>query len=393
MRLLVLNAGSSSLKFDLIETEEGASRRLRSGSFVDDHGVLRLETEPAATSAPPPLRTLDAAADFLLGWLSDEKLLGDLDATVHRVVHGGERFRATTRLNDLDLAALALLDDLAPLHNPPARAVIARVRARLGTTLPLVAVFDTAYYASLPEAAWRYAIPARWYAEHGIRRYGFHGTAHRYLCQAARARIPSGRPTRRIVSLQLGRGCSVTATLDERAVATSMGFTPLEGLVMGTRSGDIDPGALLYMLEHSGMSVEEIRRDLNSASGLLGVSGRSADMRELLELERRGDAGAQLAIEIFCRRARHYLGAYVSELGAVDIIAFGGGIGEHAPEIRRRILENFEWAGVVLDPATNRTSSAGSIAAAGSATAIEVIRVDEASVMAAEAAALLARAA
>ena len=393
MRFLILNAGSSSLKFDLMETAEGTSRRLRSGSFVDAHGALRLETDAAPPAAPGTLRTLDAAADFLLTWLAGEKLLADLSATVHRIVHGGEKFRATTRLNDLDLATLASLDEIAPLHNPPARAVIARVRARLGAALPLIGVFDTAYYASLPEAAWRYAVPARWYAQFGVRRYGFHGTAHRYLCQAARARLAPARPTRRIISLQLGRGCSVTASLDDRAVATSMGFTPLEGLVMGTRSGDIDPGALLYVLEHSGMSVDEIRSELNSASGLLGLSGRSADMRELLALEERGDAGAALAIEIFCRRARHYLGAYVSELGAVDVIAFGGGIGEHAPEIRRRILEKFEWAGIVLDPDANRTSPAGSIAAAGSATAIEVIRVDEASVMAAEATALLARAA
>jgi acetate kinase len=391
MRFLILNAGSSSLKFDLMEAAEGTSHRLRSGSFVDAHGALRLETDAASPPAPATLRTLDAAADFLLAWLSDEKLLGDLSATVHRIVHGGEKFRATTRLNDLDLATLASLDELAPLHNPPARAVIARVRARLGAALPLVGVFDTAYYTSLPEAAWRYAVPARWYAECGVRRYGFHGTAHRYLCQTARARLTPAHPARRIISLQLGRGCSVTASLDDRAVATSMGFTPLEGLVMGTRSGDIDPGALLYMLEHGGMSVEEIRSELNSASGLLGLSGRSADMRELLALEQEGDAGAALAIEIFCRRARHYLGAYVSELGAVDVIAFGGGIGEHAPEIRRRILENFAWAGISIDEDANRAPGAVSIAAANSRTAVEVVRVDEASVLADEAMALLQR--
>lgn len=393
MRLLVLNAGSSSLKFELIESAAAASRRLRSGSFVDENGALRLETDAAAPPAPPALRTLDAAADFLLTWLAGEKQLSDLSATVHRIVHGGEKFRATTRLNDPELAALASLDELAPLHNPPARAVIARVRARLGEALPLIGVFDTAYYASLPEAAWRYAVPERWYRKYGVRRYGFHGIAHRHMCQTVRARLAPHRPTRRIVSLQLGRGCSVTASLDDRAVATSMGLTPLEGLVMGTRSGDIDPGALLHMLEHGGMSAQQIRRELNSASGLLALSGRSADMRELLALEQKGDAGAALAVEIFCRRARHYLGAYVSELRGVDVIAFGGGIGEHAPEIRRRILANFEWAGIVLDPTTNRTSSASSIGSANSATAIEVIRVDEASVMAAEAAALLAHAA
>jgi acetate kinase len=394
MRLLVLNAGSSSLKFELVEIGAGgALRRLKAGSFVDAAGELRLESDAVAPSPPAPLATLAAAADFLLAWLEREDLLTGLAATVHRIVHGGERFRATTRLGDAELAALASLDELAPLHNPPARAVIASVRARLGSAVPIIGVFDTAYYAGLPESAWRYATPARWYEDFGVRRYGFHGTAHRYLCQAARARLAPDRPTRRIVSLQLGRGCSVTATLDERAVATSMGFTPLEGLVMGTRSGDIDPGALLYMLEHSGMSVAEIREQLNSASGLLGLSGRTADMRELLALEQRGDAGAALAVEIFCRRARHYLGAYVSELGAIDVIAFGGGIGEHAAEIRRRILENFAWAGIVLDPGANLGCVEGSIAARGSAAAIEVIRVDEASVLAAEAAALLARAA
>lgn len=393
MRLLVLNAGSSSLKFDLLEfAVHGAARRLKAGAFVDAQGALRLETEAQAPAPPAPLRTLEGAADFVLAWLAREDLLTDLSATVHRIVHGGERFRATTRLNDPDLAALASLDELAPLHNPPARAVIASVRARLGTAVPLVGVFDTAYYAALPQAAWRYAVPERWYRQFGVRRYGFHGTAHRYLCQRVRARLAPARPTRRIVSLQLGRGCSVTATLDERAVATSMGFTPLEGLVMGTRCGDIDPGALLHILEHSGLSVAEIRRELNSASGLLGLSGRTADMRELLALEARGDAGAALAIEIFCRRARHYVGAYVSELGGADVIAFGGGIGEHAPEIRRRILENFAWAGIVLDPAANHACLEGSIAARASATAIEVVRLDEASVLAAEAAALLARA-
>jgi len=392
MRLLVLNAGSSSLKFDLLEREGGGSiRRLRSGSFVDSAGELRLETSDAAPTAAAPISSLAAAADFVLTWLTQERLLADLGATVHRIVHGGELFRASARLGDAELTALASLDELAPLHNPPALAVIASVRARLPASVPLIGVFDTAYYAELPEVAWRYAVPRRWYQEFGVRRYGFHGTAHRYLCHTARARQPAGRPVRRCISLQLGRGCSVTATLDDRPVATSMGFTPLEGLVMGTRSGDLDPGALLHVMEHSGMSPVDMRRELNTASGLLGLSGRTADMKELLALEGQGDAGAKLAIGIFCRRARHYLGAYMSELGGVDLIAFGGGIGEHAPEIRRRILAGLEWAGIVLDGKANLTSAEGQIAAASSRTAIEVVRLDEASVLAAEAAALLAR--
>jgi acetate kinase len=394
MRLLVLNAGSSSLKFDLMEfAANGTFRRLKSGAFVDADGELRLQTEDHAPPAAAPIRTPAAAADFLLAWLAGAGLLADLRATVHRIVHGGEQFRATTRLQDAELTALAALDELAPLHNPPALAVIASVRAQLPASVPLIGVFDTAYYAELPEVAWRYAVPQRWYRDFGVRRYGFHGTAHRYLCREARARLPPGKPARRCISLQLGRGCSVTATLDDKPVATSMGFTPLEGLVMGTRSGDLDPGALLHVMEHGGLSPAQMRLELNAESGLKGLSGRSADMRELLELEGQGDAGAKLAIEIFCRRARHYLGAYVSELAGVDVIAFGGGIGEHAPQIRRRILTGLEWAGIQLDPAANLASAAGSIAAAGSATAIEVIRLDEASVLAAEAAALLERAA
>ncbi len=388
MLLLVFNAGSSSLKFDLLDcAREGPARRLKSGSFVDKadgSGTFALVTAAPVPSLPAPVRTLAAAAEFVLGWLADTKVT----ATVHRIVHGGERFRATTRLGAPELAALAKLDELAPLHNPPALAVIAAVSARLGEGVPLVGVFDTAYYADLPEAAWRYAVPAQWYRDFGVRRYGFHGTAHRYLCAAARARVLAGRPTSRVVSLQLGRGCSVTATQDDRAIATSMGFTPLEGLVMGTRSGDLDPGALLYVMERAGLSPAEARRLLNNESGLKGLGG-SGDMQELLRRECSGDAGAQLAVEIFCRRARQYLGAFVSELGGVDIIAFGGGIGEHSAEIRRRIVHGLEWAGITLDEDANRAVDAGSVAAGDSWAAVEVIRVDEASVLAAEAAAAL----
>lgn len=402
MQLLVFNAGSSSLKFDLMEVQgEGPARRLKAGAFVDradGSGQLALQTDGPAPPVSAPIRTLAEAADFVLAWLSQVTvhgcdLLAGVDATVHRIVHGGETFRATARLGDSQLAALAELGALAPLHNPPALSVVAAVRARLGTGLPVIGVFDTAYYAQLPEAAYRYAVPKHWHEALGVRRYGFHGTAHRYLCRAGRARVPAGRPTSRVISLQLGRGCSVTATRDERAIATSMGFTPLEGLVMGTRSGDLDPGALLYVMERSGMSAAQMRRELNADSGLLGLSGRSADMRELLALAQGGDASAALAIEIFCRRARHYVAAYMSELDGVDLIVFGGGIGEHSPEIRGRILRGFEWAGIGVDPEANLACVGieASIAVPTSRAAVEVIRVDEASILAGEAASLLGR--
>jgi len=338
------------------------------------------------------------AAEFTLQWLADSSihgcdLLAGVRATVHRIVHGGVRFRATTELKAAEIEALADLNPLAPLHNPPALAVIAAVRRRPDLNVPVIGVFDTTYYADLPEAAYRYAVPKRWWIDFGIRRYGFHGLAHRYLCQRACALIQASPATARIVSLQLGRGCSVTASKGGRAIATSMGFTPLEGLVMGTRSGDLDPGALLHVMERSGMSAADMSRELNDRSGLLGLSGRSADMRELLDREQGGDADAALAVEVFCQRARHYLAGSVTELGGVDAIVFGGGIGENAPDIRRRIVGGLQWAGIALDPEANRASVGieANITAPQSRSAVLAIPVDEASVIAEEAATFLAR--
>ncbi len=401
MKLLVFNAGSSSLKFDLLELAAGgAAGRVASGAFVDaadgsGRFIFRAAMAPQA-SPPPAVSTLAEAAEFVLQWLSSRPvhgrdLLDGVSATVHRIVHGGERFRGASLLNEPELEALAELGSLAPLHNPPALSVIDAVRRRLGPRKALIAVFDTAYYADLPEAAIRYAVPPRWRTEFGIRRYGFHGMAHRYLCEAARARLPASGATARIVSLQLGRGCSVTAALGTTPIATSMGFTPLEGLVMGTRSGDVDPGAILHAMERGGMSPADVRRELNEQSGLLGLSGRTADMRELLSLERDGDAAAALAVEVFCRRARHFVAAYMAELGGVDAIVFGGGIGENCPTVRRRILGSLEWAGIELEPAANAAGVGveSSIASARSGAAIWVIPVDEASIMASDAATLL----
>ncbi len=401
MRLLIFNAGSSSLKFDLLDMEPTAARRVASGAFVDAaDGSGRYVLHAKAASQGPASRvgTLAEAAEFTLQWLATPSvhgrdLLAGLTAAVHRIVHGGERFRATTELDDPEIEALAGLSALAPLHNPPALSVIGAVRRRLDRKVRTIGVFDTAYYADLPEVAYRYAVPPRWWTEFKVRRYGFHGLAHRYLCQRACALLRMPAAAARVVSLQLGRGCSVTATRGGRAVATSMGFTPLEGLVMGTRSGDIDPGALLYVMEHGGLSASEMRRELNEQSGLLGLSARSADMRELLDREQQGDPDAALAVEIFCRRARHYLAAYIAELGGVDAIVFGGGIGENSPQIRHRIAGGLQWAGIDMDPEANQAGVGieSNIAAPGSRCALLAVPVDEASVLANEAAGLLMR--
>ena len=401
MRLLVFNAGSSSLKFDLLEISTGApARRLTAGAFIDaggGSGQYELRTAVASEGSVLRVGTLADAAEFALQWLANPKihgrnLLAGVAATVHRIVHGGERFRATTELNDPEIDALGELSSLAPLHNPPALSVIAAVRHRPDLKVPVIGVFDTAYYADLPEVAYRYAVPQRWRTEFGVRRYGFHGLAHRYLCERACARLQASPATARLISLQLGRGCSVTATAGGRALATSMGFTPLEGLVMGTRSGDVDTGAVLYVMERSGMSAADMSRQLNEKSGLLGLSGQSADMRELMDMEQRGNLEAALAVEIFCRRARHYVAAYIAELGGVDAIAFGGGIGENSPDIRRRIAGGLQWAGIELDLDANRASVGieSSIASPNSRSAILAVPVDEASVIAGEAATLLA---
>jgi acetate kinase len=398
MRLLVFNSGSSSLKFELLDFAAGTPVRCSAaGTFTDTDGTGLLRWGAAATDgSPPAARSHAEAASHALDWLASvpvhgHDLVATVDATAHRIVHGGARFCRSTVLRDAELAALAALGALAPLHNPPALAVIEAVRGRIGAQLPLVGVFDTAYYADLPPAAYRYAVPAAWAEEHGIRRYGFHGIAHRYLYQRVRAIHAGAADDLRLVSLQLGRGCSVTATRGGLAVATSMGFTPVEGLVMGTRSGDVDAGAILYVMERTAMSVAAMRRALNEQSGLLGLSGRTADMRELLELERAGDAAAVLAVESFCRRARHYLGAYIAELGGADAIAFGGGIGENCADIRRRILGGVEWSGIRVLPDANAAAvgTEAGIHAPSSRAAIYVVPVNEAQVIASEAIAVL----
>lgn len=400
MRLLIFNAGSSSLKFELLDLAKGPGSRLAGGTFADEdgNGRYRLTRQQPGAGTPPVASTLAEAAGFALDWLagsggSGRDLLATIDATAHRIVHGGARFRATTVLNDEEIVALSELSALAPLHNPPALAVIEGVRRRLGSKLPLIGVFDTAYYASLPESAYRYAIPRDWSEQLGVRRYGFHGIAHRYLCQQTRALLGSRVAQPRIVSLQLGRGCSATASVGDRPIATSMGFTPLEGLVMGTRSGDFDPGAMLYVMEKAGLTTEAMLRALNEKSGLLGLSGRTADMRELLALEQAQNSAAMLAIEVFCRRARHYLGAFLAELGGADAIVFGGGIGENCPDIRTRIAGRLEWAGIRLGTPSTPAATTGivSLHDPASRVAVFAIPVDEAAVMAEEARSLLER--
>jgi acetate kinase len=364
MALLVLNCGSSSLKFELLERGERVA-----GGLVAD-----VQSHADATEAV--LRDLD-----------ERRLLERVEAVSHRVVHGGTRFREAALLDDDALAQLRRLTELAPLHNGRAVQAIEAARRLLGPDTPMVASFDTAFHAGMPERAASYALPRELVERHNIRRYGFHGLAHRYMTE--RHAQLRGRGAR-LITLQLGAGCSAAAVTEGRSLDTSMGFTPLEGLVMATRSGDVDPALPAFLEEHEGIDAAEAERILNERSGLLGVSGRSKDMRELLAAEAGGDERAHLAVELFCYRVRKYVGAYLAVLGGADAVVFGGGVGEHSPPIRSRICAQMGWCNLELDERKNARAVGEEMRIdAGGLMEVWVMPVDEAQVMAREAEALL----
>jgi acetate kinase len=302
-------------------------------------------------------------------------------AIVHRVVHGGTSLTRPCLVDTEVEAEIERLAPLAPLHNTVALEWIRVAHEVFGEAVPQVAVFDTAFYAALPATAAAYALPRDLCKRHGIRRYGFHGLAHESMLAQWR-QSTGGICDARVISLQLGAGCSITATDGGRPLETSMGFSPLEGLVMATRCGDLDPGVVLYLIDQAGFCIKELESLLNDDAGLRGVSGRSSDMRSLLASD---DVNARLAIDMFCHRIRKYLGAYLAVLGGADAILFGGGVGENAHEIRARVLTDFEWAGIRLDKERNAElapDTGGAIHAGNSTVAIWVISVNEARVMA-----------
>jgi acetate kinase len=323
----------------------------------------------------------------LLRAFLETSALRDVSVAAHRVVHGGARLTAPCLLDAAVEGEIARLAPLAPLHNPRALEWIGAARAALGA-VPQVAAFDTAFFAALPEAAATYALPRDLSQRLGLRRFGFHGLAHEAMVRRWHELRPDGAG--RVISLQLGAGCSIAATRDGQAVDTSMGFSPLEGLVMATRAGDLDPGLLLHLQRAEGMTPEGLEQLLNEESGLRGVSGTSGDMRRLLAS---GEPAARLAIEVYCYRARKYVGAYLAALGGADAVLFGGGVGEHAPEVRERILAGMAWAGIALDAARNRAARGGEarIDAAHGGPEIHVVAVDEAALLAQKAMAVLAR--
>ena len=374
MNILVLNVGSSSLKFQLVGTdaeriETNRDTRIAGGDVerIGGEAVLSLRARGReARRTVAPLRNLAAAVEHVAAWVvSDDaetgiSSLGDIAAIGHRVVHGGEQFARSQRVDETVLRALDELVELAPLHNPHNIAGIRAATRVFGPGVPQVAVFDTAFHQTLPETAFLYGLPYQLYRRYKVRRYGFHGTSHRYV--AHRFRQLTGRPREetRLITLHLGNGASACAIRGGDSVDTSMGFTPLEGLIMGTRSGDLDAAILDYVAGKEGLTLSQVELLLNKQSGLLGLSGLTADMRELLkEIAEHDDRRARLAVDVFCYRVRKYIGAYLAVLDGADAIVFAGGIGENAPDIRARICAGLEWLGVAFDAATNASLANG----------------------------------
>ncbi|PPC94667.1 MAG: acetate kinase [Methylotenera sp.] len=356
LSILIFNTGSSSLKFELFESINHDLQSVIRGK-VDIGGLSIMDWNDGDTHTQIHIEAENhaQAASWILDWLQNlwpfGSLLDHLDIVAHRIGQGGNAFFSPQLVTDKVLAQLEESTRSAPLHNPNALAVMRITREKLPGYVQTFAVFDTAFFYNLPQHV-GYALPESLIKKYGIRRYGFHGIAHRYMIERHEKIAKKPVNDSCIISFQLGHSCSVTASRNGKAVDTSMGYTPLEGLMMGTRAGDIDPGILIDLL-FRGMTVDELINKLNHHSGLIGITKYTTDMRELL-MKQETNADLRLAIDMFCHRARRYLGAYMAILNGADAVIFGGGIGEHSPEIRKRICDGMSWCGLLLDERRNQ---------------------------------------
>lgn len=360
MKVLVLNCGSSSIKYKLFNMESndviaqgGIEKIGMKGSFLkltlpNDQKVM-LEGE---------ILEHRAGIEYILGVLLSEKYgciksLDEIDAVGHRVVHGGEKFNSSVLINDQVIDMLEACIELAPLHNPPNLKGIYAIQELMPNT-PQVGVFDTAFHQTMPDYAYMYGLPYSMYEKYGIRRYGFHGTSHRYVSKRACEFLNIPYEEQRIITAHIGNGGSITAIKNGKSIDTSMGMTPVEGLIMGTRSGDVDPGVLSYIMEKEHMGSAGISTLINKFSGVLGISGISSDMREIEAGIERGDKRAILAMEAYNYRIKKYIGAYAAVLGGVDVLVFTGGVGENQSVTREFVCKNMEYMGIELDEELNR---------------------------------------
>ena len=350
MHILVLNAGSSSVKASVIEHQTGKHVLTMAIERIDEaHPVLRLNGEVQACPGPGHAAALAHALPLMANKLNGTQLAG----IGHRVVHGGDRFSHPVRITDEVEQTIEELSPLAPLHNPVNLEGI-RIAKHCFPDLPHIAVFDTAFHQTLPRRARHYALPAELSEKYGLRRYGFHGTSHRYVAQMAADYLQTDLRNLRLITCHLGNGASMTAIEYGRSVETSMGMTPLEGLVMGTRVGDIDPGILLRLLREEDISIDDLDRILNHESGLKGISKHSNDMRDIIERAANGDEDCRMALHAFCHRIRKYIGAYAAVMDGVDAIVFTGGIGENSPTVRNRVTQRLDFLGALLWEDKNR---------------------------------------
>ena len=397
MKILVLNCGSSSIKYKLFDM---AQKSVLAQGGIEKIGMpdsfLKI-TLPDGTKKiiereiPEHTAGVKFVFDILTGSeYGALRSLDELDAVGHRMVHGGERFKESVLLNKEVLEAFAACNDLAPLHNPANLKGIEAV-SELLPDVPQVGVFDTAFHQTMPDYAYMYALPYELYERYGIRRYGFHGTSHRYVSQRVCDYLGVSPKGKRIITCHIGNGASMAAIVDGKCIDTTMGLTPLEGLMMGTRSGDIDGGAVTFIMEKEGFTPAEVSNFLNKKCGLGGISGRSSDMREVLAGNREGHPRSVLAINMYCYRIRKYIGAYAAAMGGVDIILFTGGVGENQYEIRGGSLEGLEFLGIKLDKEKNLAtrSEEAVISAPDSSVTVCVIPTDEEMMIASDTLALV----
>lgn len=354
--VLAINAGSSSLKFQLIEMPE---EKLISKGLIERIGLkgskITVEFNGQKYTDEKEISDYVKAVDLMLDSLINHGIIrdiNDIDGTGHRVVHGGELFPESALVTDEVEKQIESLTELAPLHNP-ANLMGIRAFRKFLPNIPHVALFDTSFHQTMPEQAYLYSLPFHYYKDYGIRKYGFHGTSHKYVSQRAAEILNRPIEELRIISCHIGNGASIAAIDGGESVDTSMGFTPLAGVTMGTRSGDIDPALIPYIMEKTGKNAEEVLDILNKESGLLGISGTSSDLRDLEQDADEGKTRAQLALDVFASRIHKYIGSYTAKMHGVDVIVFTAGVGENSDEVRGRVLEGLEFMGVYWDPKKN----------------------------------------
>ncbi|GAA3932166.1 acetate kinase [Litoribacillus peritrichatus] len=377
--ILVINCGSSSLKFSLVNSQTGNQPITGLAERLgDSDAILTIKENGQKQVIDIANGSHSQALDALLKQLDEKQQLSTIKAVGHRVVHGGENFTSSIIIDDKVLSAIESCNHLAPLHNP-ANLIGIKECQKLLNTVPHVAVFDTAFHQTMPKSAYLYPIPYELYEQHGVRRYGFHGTSHRYVSAALAETLNKPLEELNLVSAHLGNGCSATAILKGKSVDTTMGLTPLEGLVMGTRSGDVDPSLHHFLCTQADMTIDEVNNLLNKKSGLLGLSGISNDMRTLDEASQKGDQRATLAINVFCYRLAKQIAALSVSLGRLDGLIFTGGIGENAASIREKVLNQLSVLGFQVDSTHNASAGKdqqGLITSSGSTPAY-VVSTDE----------------